>query len=844
MPQASTQTTIIEAARRVADEYWSRRAKGESVSVDDVIGVGSGDVQHTRMTAIGLIAGDLRALVDEGTGAGPWTMTGAGGADKTLVATVVAGGRVGDVAGLPQIDGYDIVGCLGRGGMGAVYEAYQQATGRRVALKLMLESAGSAEVRARFEREVEVVARLEHPGIVAIIDSGVRKGRYFYAMEYVDGLPLDKVVQPGRGDMRRAIELLAEVSEAVDYAHQRGVLHRDLKPSNVLVDQRGHAQLLDFGIAKLMDDGGAGGGATAKIGLTVAGSEQLLGTIAYMSPEQAQGLNDQVSVRTDVYALGAIGYQLLTNELPCSDQGTLKDVLTRIAEVDPPPPSTIRKSVPKDLDAVLLKALEKAPPLRYATAGVLAGELRAWLAGEPVAARRLGVPTRAWRWAKRHRTFSITASAAVFALAAVSGFLVSRVLRERDYARENFALLRGVLESADPERSMGLTVPQMLDQATQRIDKNPPRLDVTEGDVREILGTVYRKFGEYDKARVQQERVLAIRESNRTGDGPEVAEALHNLAATLWWDGKYERAGNLYLRSLEMRRRLYKGDHSAVATSLTHLAACRLRMNRLADARELYTQALEMRRRMYGSVHEEVAQALNNLARCEMEAERLPEAEKLLRQAKAMITSLKGSLDRGTAAAGQNLGECLLRRSEEAAFRGDAAAALAIAKEAREEYRDSQAIRAGIYTDGHHLVAMSLGGLARAELAVGDLEAAETAAARGLAMIRRTRRLNHADVADLLEVTGLVALARGRGAEAERDLREALQIAGSVHPPVPLRVALLQGELGGAVADPQERARLLTQSEREITRLCGEASYLTGRARQKLAASNSPATSP
>jgi tetratricopeptide (TPR) repeat protein len=200
-----------------------------------------------------------------------------------------------------------------------------------------------------------------------------------------------------------------------------------------------------------------------------------------------------------------------------------------------------------------------------------------------------------------------------------------------------------------------------------------------------------------------------------------------------------------------------------------------------------------------------------------------------------MITAIKGSLDRGTAAAGQNLGECLMRRSEEAAVHGDAALALARAKDAREEFRDAYAIRAGIYTDGHHMVAVSLGGLARSELAAGDLPAAEAAATRGLAMIRRTRRPEHPDVSDLLEVMGLVSLAQGKGAQAEQHLREALKLAELAHPPAPLRVALLRGELGLAVHDAEERARLLTESEREIAKLCGEASYLTKRARQYLA---------
>jgi tetratricopeptide (TPR) repeat protein/predicted Ser/Thr protein kinase len=823
--------TTVQSARRAADAYWERRARGEAVSVDDVIDLPSGseDFRVTRVAAIGLIADDLRHQTGDSAGFGP-NATIAPAHRTIAAATVHAGSNIGPGGAPPKIDGYDVVGCLGRGGMGAVYEAYQQSTGRRVAIKLMLDAAGmSPAARTRFEREVEVVARLEHPGIISIVDSGVRKGRYFYVMEYVDGQPLDRAVLPGQ--LRRALEMLAEVCEAVDYAHQRGVLHRDLKPTNVIVDSRGRARLLDFGIAKLIDEPGAD--PRAKLALTMAGPEQLLGTVSYMSPEQAQGRNDQTSVRTDVYALGAIGYELATGKLPCSQDGTLKDVLTCIAEVDPPAPSSITKAVPKDIDAVLLKALEKKPENRYPTAGELATELRRWLAGEPVQARRLAAPMRAGRWVLRNRTLSITTAAALVALGTVSAVLISRMLNERDHARENFAILRGVLESADPERSAGLTVPQMLDQATKKLDDAPPRLDATEADVREILGGVYRKFGEYDKARAQQERVLKIRELHNKGDSPAVADALHNLAATLWWDGKYQNAEVLYQRSLDMRQRLYRGDNANVATSLTHLAACRLRMGRITDATDLYTQALEMRRRLYGDSHEEVAQALNNLAKCEVETEHLEHAEQLFREALAMVTALKGKVYAGTAAASQNLGDCLLRRSEEAQVRGDTAAAHTFAMQARDAFASARDVRAAIYVGGHHLVAISLGSLAKAELVLGNLGAAQSAAAEGLEMIHRTRRSNHPDVSELLEASGLVALQGGNREQAEKDFRAAIEIAAAVHPPAPLRLAILWGELASAVTDPTERSDLLSRSETQLRELCGESSYLTQRVHRR-----------
>jgi tetratricopeptide (TPR) repeat protein/predicted Ser/Thr protein kinase len=822
-------TSNDEAARRAAVSYWERRSRGEHVGVDDVLDVPTGDssYQATRATAIAILARDVASCSEAAMAA---TVMGS---TSVAAATVHAGSRIGPSGSPPPtIQGYEVVGCLGQGGMGAVYEAYQQSTGRRVAIKLMLEAAALSDAaRLRFEREVEVVARLDHPGIVSVLDSGVRRGRYFYVMEYVDGQSLERTLAPGRCEIRRAMELLAEVCSAMDYAHQRGVLHRDLKPSNIIVDSRGRPRLLDFGIAKLIDEPGEG---RARRGITIEDPSQLLGTVAYMSPEQAQGRNEETSVRTDVYALGAIGYELLTGKLPCPDEGTLKDVLTRIAEVDPAPPSTLRKGVPRDIDAVLLKALEKAPERRYATAGELAADLTRWLRSEPVSARRLSPMARAGRWVLRHRTISLSTAAALVAIAAVSAVLILQVLEERDHARENFSLLRGVLESADPERSTGLTVIQLLDMASARLDEAPPQLALTEADVRTTLGTVYRKFGEYAKARAHQERVLAIQQQRHRADAPEVAEAMHNLAATLWWDGSYERAEELYGKALEMRQRLYRKNHPAVAMSMTHLAACRLRMGRLSEARELYAQALAMRRGLYGPEHEEVAQALNNLAKCEMEAENLARAEALFRESLALVTQLRGESFPGTAAATQNLGECLLRRSEEASVRGDTALTSHLAQQAIAGFESARSVRAAIYPGGHHLVAASLGGLARARLAGGDAAAAWSTALEGLDMIRRTRRPDHPEVADLLEAAGLAALEQGRLTEAEVFLREAVSLLRGNAAPPELRLAQLRGELGRALTQRHERIAELQASYTALAKLRGPTSYLTVRAKRRL----------
>lgn len=821
---------------QAVSRYWHERAQGRVVSIDDVIGVAeeSPDFKATRATAIRVIASQAAVLSSGDPQAAADAATVIPGSLFSSVAGVGVGGP------LPKIDGYDLVSCLGRGGMGAVFEGYQQSTGRRVAIKFMLDEVGdSGAARQRFEREAEVVARLQHPGIVSIIDSGVRKGRYFYVMEYVPGKMLDDALPPGECDPARALRLIAEVCDAVDYAHQRGVLHRDLKPSNVIVDAAGTPHLLDFGLAKTFDPSESDGSSHGALGLTISGPDQLLGTVAYMSPEQALGRHDETSVRTDVYALGAIAYELITGRLPCRATGSLRDVLARIAEEDPPPLSTLRKRLSRDLDAVLLKSLEKSPDRRYATAGEFAADIRRLLAGEPVVARRVGPMGRSVRWVRRNRSISAVIAAAVLTIMVVSGIMLGRIVRERNLAMQNFALLRSILESADPEKSTGVTVLQLLDGAGKRMDAVPPEQDLTEAEVREILGTVYRKFGAYDRAVANQIRALQIRERHASGDDPAVADALHNLAATLWWDGRYEEAEGLYTRSLDIRKRIARGDSSEVAMSLTHLAACRLRMGRPAEARQLYTEALDMRKRMYGAEHEEVAQSINNLARCSLEAGRFDEAQALFSDALAMIRRLKGDVHAGTAAASQNLGDCLLRKAETLAAAEDTEEAASAGAEARAAFERAMSVRKQMYTEGHHLVAVSMNGLARAELYGGNAARALELAKKSVEMLRATRRADHPDLADALETLALAQLRAGDLTGAESSLRESAGILVNARPRNDAVVGRVQGSLGlvlTAQHDWADAETALTECLRLMRSTRGEASPEVAQARRRLVA--------
>ncbi len=809
--------------RKVAqaiDRFTEERRRGSALSIDEILDQTidpqrTADLSATRLAATAamsmMLARETRPTLDpERATLDPEraTMDATGeartvdlSANPRSQGTVLDGTTFDGSSGKPpDLDGYRLVSCLGRGGMGVVYEGYQEATGRRVAVKFMLDAMGATPTaRKRFEREVELVARLSHPGIVSVLDSGVRKGRYYYTMEYVAGKPLDDAMPPGKCAVRDAMTLMALVCDAMDYAHQRGVLHRDLKPSNILVDEAKHPHLLDFGLAKSTDEGGVAGGAGGNhgaMGLTMSGQGHIMGTVAYMSPEQARGENDQTSVRTDVYSLGAIAYELATGKLPVPVMGSLRQALNFISELDPPAPSTVVGGIGADLDAVLLRALEKAPERRYATAGEFAADLRRYLNDEPVVARRVGSWGRAVRWVRRNRAISVVVGAAAILLVTISTTLIARIVQEKRYFQQNSTLLRQFLEAGDPANTSGeLTVAKMLEAASKRLDLAPPDQSRSEVEMREIIGNVSKNNGSYAVARDNLEKAITLREVMKPSqDGPELAEDLHNLAAVLFRNGEYVRAKELYTRSLEMRRRLYRGDHASIAMSLTHMAAYMLRQNQNSEATDLYKQALEMRQRVYkGEDHEEIAASLNNLAKCYSDMGDYERASALFRQSYDMINRIVMKADEGklddlrVAFASHNLAASILDG-------GDFAGAIPL-------YEQGLRIRNTKYKEDHHLVASSMCGLARARLAAGETIEAERLARRGIEIYREQIRLKklaagHPDLAEALSLLGSILNHGQRVDEAQVPLREALVIARAVKPPSPRQISEIQGRLG------------------------------------------------
>lgn len=350
---------------------------------------------------------------------------------------------------------YEIRRELGRGGMGVVYEARQVSLNRPVALKLIKSGLlASDDDMRRFQNEAEAVALLDHPGIVSAFEVGEQDGQRYLSMQLVRGEGLVNLLDQYKHDPRTAAGLMAEVAEAVAHAHQRGILHRDLKPANILIDAEGKPHVTDFGLAKRVE---------GDVELTQSGA--ILGTPAYMSPEQATGRRGSITTSTDVYGLGAILYALLSGKAPFGGDSVI-DTLNAVRCLSPEPPRNLNDHVPRDLETICLKCLEKDPRRRYASAHELAVDLNNWLESRPIHARRVGLAERAWLWCTRKPAVAALALAVLFALVGGTAAVIAVQARaNRALGMKNAALT----ESLQREAQANQRVQQRYDLAMDAI---------------------------------------------------------------------------------------------------------------------------------------------------------------------------------------------------------------------------------------------------------------------------------------------------------------------------------------------------------------------------------------
>jgi len=524
---------------------------------------------------------------------------------------------------LPSAIGrYSILRLLGEGGMGIVYEAEQEQPRRRVALKVIRPGLADPKSIRRFEHESMALGRLQHPGIAQIYEAGTAETGYgpqpYFAMEFIDGQPLLKYADAHRLSTRERLELMARVCEAVHHAHQRGIIHRDLKPGNILVDETGQPKILDFGVAR------ATGSDAHMTNQTDLG--QLVGTLAYMSPEQVLADPLELDTRSDVYALGVILYELLAGRLPYKISHKLDEAVRTIREEEPTALSTISSGYRGDIETIVGKALEKDKTRRYSSAAELAADIRHHLKDEPIAARRPSTSYQLHKFARRHKPL-VFGVAAVFVVL-IAGIIVS--VREAARANAESATSRAISDflqndllaqasaanqarpnnKPDPDLKVRTALDRAAARITGRFDKQPE----VEAAIRDTIGQTYTDLGLYPEARTQLERALDLRQRALGRSNPETLKTIDRLAYVAFLQGKYPEAETLLGNSLVIQRRTLGREHPDTLSTLTTLATVTWAEGKYPQAEALDIQILEIRRRVLGPEHPSTLTTMNNLA--------------------------------------------------------------------------------------------------------------------------------------------------------------------------------------------------------------------------------------
>jgi tetratricopeptide (TPR) repeat protein len=522
-------------------------------------------------------------------------------------------------SGWPTLPGYEVLGELGRGGMGVVYRARQVALDRVVALK-MIRAGGQAgeEERARFRTEAEAVARLQHPHIVQIHEVGEQGGLAYFFLEFCPGGSLDKKLAGTLLPPAAAAALVEKLARAMQAAHEKGVLHRDLKPANVLLAEDGTPKITDFGLAKKLGE----------VGQTQSGA--VIGTPSYMAPEQAGGKPGAVGPTADVYALGAILYECLTGRPPFRAETPLETLL-QVRTAEPVPPGRLVPKVPRDLETICLKCLHKEPHKRYASAQALAEDLHHFLAGEPIRARPVGAAGRLWRWCRRQPAAAGLAAALILGtvggLAVTTGLYLrareqgARAERERERAEENFRLslravekyLTNVGESAELKavgleklrRDLLATAQEFYERFTRERGGDPGlRADLGQAYFR--LGYISGQLGELDKAaefygRMQSVFAALARDNPDNPDHLAKLAMSHNdLGAAYKSAGRMQEAEANYLEARRLREQLARDQpddpkyQAGLAQAANNLAVLYDESGRQREAEANYRQAEEL----------------------------------------------------------------------------------------------------------------------------------------------------------------------------------------------------------------------------------------------------------
>lgn len=526
-----------------------------------------------------------------------------------------------------KIGNYSILGRLGEGGMGVVYEAMQENPHRVVALKIIRDAFAGEQAVRMFQREAQVLGRLRHPGIAAIYESGrTQDGQHFFAMELVHGLRLDDYLRqhadedlPQRARLRLRLDLFLLLCDAVSYAHQRGVIHRDLKPANVLVQepetktlsisgQAAVVKVLDFGLARLTEDEGEGPSPA-----TLPGAVQ--GTVPYMSPEQVRGQSELVDVRSDVYALGVMLYEMLAGELPYDlRRASLLEAARIISETPPRPlPAAVAKTpLGRDLSVIVRKALEKDPQQRYQSVAALGEDIRRACDDRPILAQPPSSMYQIRKLVARHRV-GVASAAAVIALLVIfavgMAIAARRIATQRDRANRSAQVAQQVsgflvnlFQASNPNQARGRTVSarELLDTGAASIQKDRSMDPEVKASLLDTIGAAYSSLGFFKTAEPMLQTALAVRTRLFGPTSKPVAESLRDLGLQAVASGDDKDATEYYQKALAIYQRTEGPSNSDVAALLNGIGTALYQRGMLPEAQSYFQRSLAMRIQLDG----------------------------------------------------------------------------------------------------------------------------------------------------------------------------------------------------------------------------------------------------
>jgi serine/threonine-protein kinase len=744
-----------------------------------------------------------------------------------LQSTPIAPDRGAEPGGLDagdRVGPYRVIRELGRGGMGIVYRA-ERADGefvQTVAVKLVQRGPNRHDTTARFRRERQILAQLDHPSIARLLDGGLHTdGRPYFAMELVEGEPITKHCDRQRLSVDARVRLFCRVCEAVQYAHGRLIVHRDLKPANIFVTTTGDLKLLDFGIAKLLTDDNA----AEATELTEPGLRPL--TPAYAAPEQLRG--EPVSTATDVYTLGVILFELLTGRRPPAsarsgfDRGSLDAEPPRPSEVVLPkdaddarsideiararsvPPRALAARLAGDLDAIALKALRREPERRYVGAGALADDLERYLRGHPVAARPDGRRYRAGKFVGRHRVGIAVAASLVISLVAgmaATTWQARARTREAQKAEAVKAFLISIFQGADPVHAAGreVTLRQVVDEGAERVQRSLASQPAVQGELLTVLAGIYGQLGITERATSLTDQALAIHERLYGAESAPAATNLRQKANLALERGDVNAGDRLAREALDKHRRVYGSLHQEVAEDLETLADAARQGGRLPEALASVEESLRIRKAIFGNEHTLVAASLNDLAVLRTAQGRYEESAALYNEAIDLRRRLLGREHPLVALTVHNFAVLQL-------YRGELGEAEGLSQEALERFRR-------FYGEDHQLTMSSRTTLANIDRALGRYDAAEAGIRTVLDSWARTQGKDNPNAIGALTNLGQIYRDRGDAARAAETLRDADERwhrrMGAAHP----TGAGIRRNLAGALADAghyDEAGRLLRE---------------------------------